>query len=52
MANMESYNAVLIGQGLSQKERMIALRDLARTQMKSLSQMNTDKMKKLGGKDD
>lgn len=29
LANMESYNAILIGQGKSQPERLIALRDLA-----------------------
>ncbi len=38
--NMESYNAVLIEKGLSQKERMIELRKLARTQMMSLEKLN------------
>ena len=33
LANMESYNAVLIGKGMDQKERMIELRKLARTQI-------------------
>ena len=53
LANMESYNAVLIEKGLSQKERMIELRKLARTQMISLEKLNNisiqsleDKMKK------
>ena len=40
LANMESYNAVLIEKGLSQKERMIELRKLARTQMISLEKLN------------
>ena len=40
LANMESYNAVLIEKGLSQKERMIELRKLARTQMMSLEKLN------------
>ena len=31
LANMESYNAVLIGKGIEQKERMVELRNLART---------------------
>ena len=40
LANMESYNAVLIEKGLSQKERMIELRKLARTQIISLEKLN------------
>ena len=31
LANMESYNAIFIGNGIDQKERMIELRNLART---------------------
>ena len=33
LANMESYNSVLISKGLDQKERMTELRNLARTQI-------------------
>ena len=33
LANMESYNAILIGKGVNQKERMIELRKLARTKL-------------------
>lgn len=33
LANMESYNAVLICKGINQKDRMIELRKLARTQL-------------------
>ena len=47
LANMESYNAVLIEKGLSQKERMIELRKLARTQMISLQNINNNDIKKL-----
>jgi len=36
LSNMESINAVLIHQGLSQKERLIQLNHIAITQMKSL----------------
>lgn len=47
LANMESYNAVLIEKGLPQKERMIELRKLARTQMISLQNINNNDIKKL-----
>ena len=47
LANMESYNAVLIEKGLSQKERMIELRKLARTQIISLQNINNIDIKKL-----
>lgn len=40
LSNMESYNAVLISKGLEQKERMIELRNLARTQLTSLDKLN------------
>ena len=40
LANMESYNAILISKGLGQKERMIELRNLARTQLTSLEKLN------------
>lgn len=33
LANLESYNAVLICKGINQKDRMIELRKLARTQL-------------------
>ena len=50
LANMESYNAVLIEKGLSQKERMIELRKLARTQMISLEKLNDIGIKSLEDK--
>ena len=50
LANMESYNAVLIGKGMEQKERMIELRQLARNQMLSLEKLNNTGIKRLGDK--
>ncbi len=50
LANMESYNAVLIEKGLPQKERMIELRKLARTQMISLEKLNNISIKSLEDK--
>ena len=49
LANMESYNAVLIEKGLLQKERMIELRKLARTQMISLEKLNDIGIQSLKG---
>ena len=42
LANMESYNAILIAKGVEQKERMIELRKLARTQMLSLEKLDSN----------
>ena len=50
LANMESYNAVLIGKGMEQKERMIELRELAKTQLLSLEQLNSIRIKSLKDK--
>ena len=50
LANMESYNAILIGKGMDQKERMIELRKLARTQLMSLEKLSDSGIKKLEGK--
>jgi len=52
LANMESYNAVLIGKGMNQKERMIELRNLARKQIISLEKLNSEAIKKLEYFDD
>lgn len=49
LANMESYNAILIGKGMEQKERMIELRKLARTQLISLEKLGDSGIKKLEG---
>ncbi len=45
LSNMESINAVLIGKGLPQNERLIELNKMAITQMKSL--LNSNAVKKL-----
>ena len=50
LANMESYNAVLIGKGMDQKERMIELRKLARTQLMSIEKLNNTGIKSLENK--
>ena len=50
LANMESYNAILIGKGVNQKERMIELRKLARTQLMSIEKLNNTGMKSLEDK--
>lgn len=50
LANMESYNAVLISKGLEQKERMIELRSLARTQLTSLDKLNNTALNSLEDK--
>ena len=47
LANMESYNAILIGKGIEQKERMIELRKLARMKMTSLEKLNDSGIKRL-----
>ena len=50
LANMESYNAILIGKGMDQKERMIELRKLARTQLMSIEKLNNIGIKSLEDK--
>ena len=50
LANMESYNAILIGKGMEQKERMAELRKFARKQLTSLEKLNDNGIKKLEGK--
>ena len=50
LANMESYNAILIGKGMNQKERMIELRKLARTQLMSIEKLNNTGIKSLENK--
>ena len=47
LANMESYNAVLISKGLPQADRMAELRNLARTQILSLENLNNPGIKSL-----
>lgn len=47
LANMESYNAILIGKGIPQRERMTELRKLAREQFISLEKLNQIGLKNL-----
>ena len=51
LANMESYNAILIGQGKTMSERIVLLRELAVKQMKTLAMVNMDGIKQLPGGD-
>ena len=46
LANLESYNSILIQKGILQKDRMIELRNLARNQIFSLENMNNSKLLK------
>ena len=48
LANLESYNAVLINQRKSQKERMELLRQLAVQQLQTLETINSNNLPKLG----
>ena len=52
LANMESYNAMLISKGIEQKERMIELRALARLQLASLEKLNSKNLVNVKGSAD
>ena len=47
LANMESYNAILIEKGIPQKERMIELRNFARSQLLAIENISLNEIKKL-----
>ena len=47
LANLESYNAVLINQGKNQKERMELLRQLAVQQLQTLEKVSLNNLPKL-----
>lgn len=49
LANMESYNAILIEQGKPQSERLILLRNLAIRQMDTLASINLSAVSALPG---
>ena len=49
LANMESYNAILIEQGSSQSERLVKLHDAAVKQIETLVTLNTSALKQLPG---
>lgn len=47
LANMESYNAILINQGVEQSERLVKLRDLAVQQLTTLQAMDMGSLPQL-----
>lgn len=47
LANLESYNAILIQQGQPQVQRLVALRTTAISQLKTLSALGTDNLPQL-----
>ena len=47
LANMESYNAVMIEQGKSMSERLVLLHDMAKKQLKAIEGINLESMKRL-----
>ena len=49
LANMESYNAILIEQGKPQSERLILIRNLAIKQMDTLASINLSAVSALPG---
>ena len=49
LANMESYNAILIEQGKSQPERLQLLNKLAIRQLEAIQKINVDTVKRLEG---
>lgn len=49
LANMESYNAILIEQGKSQSERLMLLNKLAIRQLEAIQKTNMDTIKRLEG---
>lgn len=48
LANLESYNAILINQGKTQKERMELLRQLAIQQLQTLESVSLNSLPRLG----
>ncbi|MBR3323494.1 KilA-N domain-containing protein [Candidatus Saccharibacteria bacterium] len=47
LANMESYNAILIKQGKTQKERLLALRELVNQQLSVMEQLDNENIRRL-----
>ena len=46
IANMESYNAILIEQGLAQRDRLVQLNTMAKSQLRVLQNQDTTKLLK------
>ncbi len=51
LANMESYNAILIEQCKTMSERLVLLREFAVKQMKTLAMVSMDGLRQLTGGD-
>ncbi|MBQ4185243.1 MAG: KilA-N domain-containing protein, partial [Clostridiales bacterium] len=49
LANMESYNAILIEQGKQMSERLVLIREQAVKQLQTLDQVSLDNLPKLPG---
>ena len=50
LANMESYNAILIEQGKGQSERLVILHDLAVKQLETMGTLNLSGLPQIGMK--
>lgn len=48
LANMESYNAILIEQGKKQSDRLVILRELAVKQLNTLNLLSNSNVPRLG----
>ena len=51
LANMESYNAILIEQGKVQSERLVLLHDLAIKQLKTIESLSVQQLPQIQGDD-
>ncbi len=47
LANMESYNAILIEQGMEMSKRLVHIREHAVKQMRTLAQVSIDNLPKI-----
>ena len=52
LANMESYNAILINQGITQQERLVLIRNLVVKQLKATEKITLSELKQLETKND
>ena len=52
LANMESYNAILINQGITQQERLVLIRNLVIKQLKATEKITLSELKQLETKND
>lgn len=50
LSNMESYDAILIKQGILQEERLQQLNEMAIQQLEALREINTESIKRLTNK--